>query len=205
MDPIEIESKPGEGVAGERRGSEAEPVDERARTPVEAEAAERVTAYFRAVGLGDDNCLQKATRAVLARAHAAQPEQPPAELPQRAIRLAMHMVEEWMNDLASASAQATEGGGDHRLLGIFLRRALHEQPEAFLNQAGMPDTFHAAVELAALPVLPEVRPRRMPRQRLGRLFIFLRPAFWRRLSRGLRTLPHGKPAGYPRGIAHEPQ
>jgi hypothetical protein len=203
MDPIEVATRPGESPPGEQREVDGEREAGRAYTAPELAAVERVTAYFQAVGLQDESCLAKATRAVMNQA--ANREISPAELPRQAVQLAMHMVDAWLNDLMHASAKIVDGTTEPGLLAVFLRRALHERPEAFLNQANTPDSFRSAVELAAASVLPVDRPRRMPRQRLGRLFPFLRPAFWRRLIRGPHTLPHGKPRGYPRAIADEPQ
>jgi hypothetical protein len=142
--------------------------DDRAPAP---EAAARVEAYLRCLGLTDAPAKAFAARWVAAG----------DGLP----RLQAE-VSAWCE--ASAPADPPGGPAAGAILLWLLRPVLAERPDLFLRREAWPGPARDALRAASVPCLPAESPAPMPTQVFGDMPAVLRREFWRGVGRVFRLL-----------------
>lgn len=140
----------------------------------------RVRAYFLALGLRDEDALDRAVASILALPVVQQADDDLR--PSIAFRQAGAMVDGWLDRLIAAAYPGGGSAGVSRgAVLLHLRRLLGHHPEAFLRSEGL--THHTLKTLwaAETPVVPPVVLTDMHPQAIGELPQMLHASYYRRL------------------------
>jgi hypothetical protein len=152
------------------------------------EAAERLAAYFRSLGLVDRAALSAAVGRTL---EGVESDWAPAHeeaLLRKAIEDAMRSVAAWLDSIVANEVLAHPDQA-RALIWAYLPGLLRAHPEAFLERKALPPAFRRALHQADLGVVPDWAFTPMEPQLLGRMPRMLRRNYWSRMGRLLRGAP----------------
>ena len=152
------------------------------------EAAERLAAYYRSLGLVDRTALSGAVHSTLEGVESDWSPAHEEELLRQAVEGAMLSVASWLDSLV-ANEELRRPAQARALIWVYLPKLLREHPEAFLKRKGLPPAFRAALRQADLGVVPEWASTRMEPQLFGRMPRMFRRTYWTRMGRLLRSAP----------------
>ncbi len=145
------------------------------------EAVVRLSAYLGCLGLPVD-CAEQHARTLIQRC-VAQRGAADCDLIAATLPDLVSRFDAWLERLC----EKAEGDSRCRpgLVAWSLALLLRGDPQAFLRQEDLPETFRLALSAAVQPAVPEPAPAPMPAQPLGQLPLVLRGGFWRGVAEEL--------------------